>query len=120
VDELATYVFEVGPKVIEKKQRYFQGRVWVDDKDLQIVKTAGTSTGLVRKKDDYAFPRFENYRENIEGHFWFPTYTRADDLLRFKNGDDVHIRVAVHYKNYKRFGSTIKIGTATQADQQKP
>lgn len=120
VDELDTYVFDLEPKKLEKGQRYFKGRVWVDDKDLQIVKIAGTSTGLIKKKDDYAFPRFENYRENIEGHFWFPTYTRADDVLHFKYGDDVHIRVAVHYRNYKRFGSTIKIGKATQIDQQKP
>src|SRR6266571_6177176 len=109
VDELNTYVFDLEPKKLEKGQRYFRGRVWVDDKDLQIVKTAGTSTGLLKKKEDQAFPHFENYRENIEGHFWFPTYTRADDLLHFKYGDDVHIRIAVHYSNYKRFTSTIKI-----------
>jgi hypothetical protein len=120
VDELGTYVFDVEPKKLEKGQRYFKGRVWVDDRDLQIVKTSGTSTGLVRKKDDYAFPHFENFRENIEGHYWFPTYTRADDVLHFKSGEDVHIRVAVHYKNYKRFSTTIKIGNATQIDPPKP
>ncbi len=122
VDEVGTYVFDVEPKKLEKGQRYFRGRIWVDDKDLQIVKTAGTSTGFQKKKDkdNSAFPHFENYRENIEGHFWFPTYTRADDLLHFKYGDDVHIRIAVHYSNYKRFTSTIKIGNATQIDPQKP
>jgi hypothetical protein len=120
VDEVSAYVFDLEPKKLEKGQRYFRGRVWVDDKDLQIVKTAGTSTGLLKKKDDQAFPHFENYRENIEGHFWFPTYTRADDVLHFKNADDVHIRVAVHYSNYKRFGTTIKIGKATQIDPPKP
>jgi len=120
VDELDTYVFDIEPKTLEKGQRYFRGRVWVDDKDLQIVKTAGTSAGLLKKKEDQAFPHFENYRENIEGHYWFPTYTRADDVLHFKMGDDVHVRIAVHYSNYKRFTSTIKIGNATQIDPQKP
>src|SRR5215467_2565517 len=120
VDELGTYVFDIEPKKLEKGQRYFRGRVWVDDRDLQIVKTAGTSTGLLKKKEDQAFPRFENYRENIEGHFWFPTYTRADDVLHFKQGNDVRIRLAVHYSNYKRFSTTIKIGTATQIDPPKP
>ena len=120
VDELDTYVFDVEPKKLEKGQRYFRGRVWVDDKDLQIVKTAGTSTGLLKKKEDQAFPRFENYRENIEGHYWFPSYTRADDVLHFKMGDDVHVRIAVHYSKYKRFSTTIKIGNATQVDPQKP
>lgn len=120
VDELGTYVFDIEPKKLEKGERYFRGRVWVDDQDLQIVKTAGISTGLVRKKDDYAFPHFENYRENIEGKFWFPTYTRADDVLHFKYGEDVHIRLAVHYKNYKRFSTTIRIGNATQIEPPKP
>jgi len=120
VDELGTYVFDLEPKKLEKGQRYFRGRVWVDDRDLQIVKTAGTSTGLLKKKEDQAFPHFENYRENIEGHFWFPTYTRADDVLHFKQGNDVRIRLAVHYSNYKRFSTTIKIGEAKPVDQPKP
>src|ERR1041385_3270342 len=33
-DELHTYVFDIAPKKIEEKKRYFQGRVWVDDQDL--------------------------------------------------------------------------------------
>ena len=28
LDELNTYVFDVGPKTLEKNQRYFQGRIW--------------------------------------------------------------------------------------------
>jgi hypothetical protein len=120
VDEVGTYVFDITPLKMEKGQRYFQGRVWVDDKDLQIVKTRGKATGLLKKKEDQAFPTFETFRENIEGHFWFPTYTRADDVLHFKTGPDVRIRVSVKYTNYKRFGSTIKIGKPTQVDPEKP
>jgi hypothetical protein len=120
VDELGTYVFDITPKQLEKGQRYFQGRVWVEDKDFQIVKTHGKATGLLKKKDDQAFPTFETFRENIEGHYWFPTYTRADDMLRFKSGQEVHIRLSVRYQNYKRFGSTIKIGKPTQVDPEKP
>lgn len=119
VDELSTYVFDVAPKKLEKKLRYFQGRIWVDDKDLQIVKTTGISTGVKKKNEDSAYPRFETFRENIEGHYWFPTYTRADDTLHFKT-NDVHIRLSVRYENYKRFGSTVKIGKATPVDPQKP
>jgi hypothetical protein len=120
VDELDTYVFDITPLKMEKGQRYFQGRVWVEDRDLQIVKTHGKATGLLKKKEDQAFPTFETFRENIEGHYWFPTYTRADDFLRFKSGQEVHIRLSVRYQNYKRFGSTIKIGKATQVDPEKP
>jgi hypothetical protein len=120
VDEVGTYVFDITPLKMEKGQRYFQGRVWVEDKDLQIVKTRGKATGLLKKKEDQAFPTFETFRENIEGHFWFPTYTRADDVLHFRTGPDVRIRVSVKYTNYQRFGSTIKIGKPTQVDPEKP
>jgi hypothetical protein len=120
IDEVGTYVFDITPLKMEKGQRYFQGRVWVDDKDLQIVKTRGKATGLLKKKEDQAFPTFETFRENIEGHFWFPTYTRADDVLHFRTGPDVRIRVSVKYTNYKRFGSTIKIGKPTEVDPEKP
>jgi hypothetical protein len=118
IDEIGTYVFDVAPKRIEKGQRYFQGRIWVEDKDLQIVKTFGRAEGFKKKNEDSAFPRFETFRENIEGHFWFPTYTRADDVLHFKTSD-VRIRMTVRYENYKRFGSTIKIGKATEVDPEK-
>jgi hypothetical protein len=120
VDEVGTYVFDIAPRKLEKKQRYLEGRIWVEDRDLQIVKTRGKAAGLLKKKDEQAFPTFETFRENIEGHYWFPTYTRADDILRFKSGQDTHIRLSVRYQNYKRFGSTIKIGTATQVDPEKP
>jgi hypothetical protein len=114
LDELNTYVFDVAPKRIEKKQRYFQGRVWVEDKDLGIVKTDGKAVPDIKTKHgENVFPRFENFRENIEGHFWFPTYTRSNDTLHFSNGD-VRIHLAVRYADYKRFGATIKIGAPIQ------
>ncbi len=120
LDELSTYVFDVGPKAIEKNQRYFQGRIWVDDKDLNIVKTDGKAVPDIKKKgQENVFPRFETFRENIEGNFWFPTYTRSNDTLHFSMGD-VRIRMTVRYSNYKRFGVTIKIGKPTQVDPEKP
>jgi hypothetical protein len=110
IDELGTYVFDVGPKTLEKNQRYFQGRIWVDDRDLEIVKSNGKAVPDIRKKngDENVFPRFETYRENIEGQDWFPTYTHADDILHFTSGD-VHIRMTVRYTDYKRFRSSVKV-----------
>jgi hypothetical protein len=120
LDELTTYVFDVKPKKIEKNLRYFQGRIWVDDKDLNIVKTDGKAVpDIIKKGQENIFPRFETFRENIEGHYWFPTYTRSDDELRFSTGA-VHIRMTVRYANYKRFGATIKIGSPVEIKQDKP
>ena len=109
IDELGTYVFDVAPKRIEKNQRYFQGRIWVDDRDLEIVKTDGKAVPDIRKGGtENVFPRFETYRQNIEGHYWFPTYTHADDILHFSSGN-VHIRMIVRYTNYKRFTVSVRI-----------
>jgi hypothetical protein len=119
LDELSTYVFDVGPKKIEKNQRYFQGRIWVDDKDLNIVKSDGKAVpDIIKKNNENIFPRFETFRENIEGHYWFPTYTRADDVLHFSTGP-IHMRMTIRYANYKRFGATIKIGTPVEIKQDK-
>jgi hypothetical protein len=112
LDDLGTYVFRVAPKKMEKGLRYFQGTIWVDDQDLAVVKSDGKAVPDLK---DNLFPRFVTYRENIEGTFWFPTYTHADDILHFSQGD-AHMRMTVRYKNYKRFGSTIRLGQSKQVD----
>jgi hypothetical protein len=116
LDEIGTYVFDVAPKVMAKNQRYFQGRIWVDDKDLEIVKTYGKAVPDIHKGgSENMFPRFETYRENIEGDYWFPTYTHSDDVLHFTSGN-VHMRMTVHYSDYKRFGSTVRLGKTSPVD----
>jgi hypothetical protein len=120
VDEISAYVFDVGPRKIEKNQRYFQGRIWVDDKDLEVVKTYGKAVPDIRKgNNENVFPRFETYRENIEGHFWFPTYTHSDDVLHFQS-DDVHIRMPVRYSNYRRFRTSMRLVPTPQTPPQNP
>jgi len=121
VDEIDCFVFDIGPKVMEKNQRYFQGQIWVDDKDLQIVKTYGKAVPDKRTKDqENLFPRFETYREQIDGKYWFPTYTRAQDTLRFSGGSQ-RMRQVIKYENYKKFEADVKLtfGDAVEGDGAK-
>jgi len=124
-DELNYYVFDIAPKQIEGKKRYFQGRVWVDNHDFQIVKTYGKTVPDIRKKhgnEENLFPKFTTWRQQIDGQYWFPVYTKADDELHFKM-EDVHIREIVKYQDYKRFGSNVKIlyqGKELPKGEQKP
>lgn len=125
-DELHCYVFDIAPKEIVGKKRYFQGRIWVDDHDFQIVKTFGKTVPDIRKKkgQENLFPKFTTWREQIDGKYWFPTYTKADDVLHFSTGD-IRIVEIVKYENYKRFGSKSKItynGSEVQrgTDQSQP
>lgn len=118
VDELDTYVFDIAPKHIEKDKRYFQGRIWVDNRDFQIVKTCGKNVPDIRKKgSENLTPKFVTYREQIDGQYWFPTYTKADDYLHFSNGD-VHVREILKYTNYKRFGVKTRIVYGKQVPEQ--
>jgi len=122
IDEIDTYVFDVSPKKVEKDERYFEGKIWVDDQDLQIVKTDGKTIYLVTKKNrDARFPRFETYRNNVDGKYWFPVYTKADDILDFP-GNKVRIREVVKYENYKRFEADVKITNVEElpAEKSKP
>ena len=111
VDELDTYVFDIAPKKVDKDggPRFFDGRIWVDNRDFQIVKTCGKNVPDIHKKDsENLTPKFVTYREQIDGQYWFPTYTRADDDLQFKSGP-IRIREIVKYTNYKRFGVKTRI-----------
>jgi TonB family protein len=99
IDELDLYVFDVAPKVMPKKttDRMFAGRVWVDDQDLQIVKSKGK--GVPETKNN-KFPVVETYRQQIDGKYWFPVYAYADDDIIFDNGSDLRMRMRVKYTDY--------------------
>jgi len=116
VDEIGCYAFSVKPKKLVQGKRYFEGQIWVDDRDLQIVKTYGKGVGYIKKSSDNQFPKFETYREQIDGKYWFPTYTHADDTLHFKNGQNQRIRMTVKYQDYKKYEgkSTIRYGDVVE------
>jgi len=130
-DQLHCYVFDIAPKRIVGKKRYFQGRIWVDDQDFQIVKTYGQAVPEIKDtkkngKEEHLYPKFTTWRQQIDNQYWFPTYTRADDTLQFNTGD-IHIREIVKYEDYKRFGSNVRIlyqgqeiPKADQKDQKPP
>ncbi len=110
IDELDLYVFDVTPKSIpdpkKSKQRLFTGRIWVDETDLMIVKSKGKAVPETKQNK---FPIVETWRENIDGKYWFPAYSSANDTLAFESGFVVRIRMKVVYSNYKQATSDVKI-----------
>lgn len=115
VDELDTYVFEAGPKTMEKGKHYFQGKVWVDQQDYQIVLIHGQTVPQdTRRGHADLQPPFTTYYEQVDGKYWFPTYTKAEGTLHFPAADgaprqDVHMRNIVRYTDYKQFRATSRI-----------
>ncbi|HEX8733725.1 MAG TPA: hypothetical protein VF721_00245 [Pyrinomonadaceae bacterium] len=110
IDELDLYVFDVAPKVMpdpkKTKQRLFQGRIWVDDRDLQIVKSRGK--GVPEWKNN-RFPVVETIRTNVDGKYWFPADSRSDDELVFDSGNVVKMKVRVKYTNYRQGKSEVRV-----------
>jgi hypothetical protein len=108
VDDLDTYVFHIVPKKEEKNRRYFEGRIWVDDRDLQVVKLCGKSVEAPKpKKKNQAMdvrPTFVTYRQIVDGN-WLPAYARIDDTLHFGT-NSVHVREIMKLSNYRRTGPT--------------
>lgn len=115
VDELDTYVFDVKPKVYEKKHRRFEGRVWLDQQQGQIVLSSGKFVPQEDKPghEDLA-PPFTTYREQVDGKYWFPVYTHGEGTLHFHASkyslsEDVKIREIIKYTDYKQYGTSIRI-----------
>jgi hypothetical protein len=105
IDELDTYVFDVAPKTIQPKQKYYQGRIWIETRDLAIVKTCGKTVPDVvlppnkKRGTENIHATYVTYRELIDGN-WFPVYTNSDDLLVFRNGS-VRMRQVIRYSQHR-------------------
>ncbi len=81
----------------------------MDDRDLQIVKNTGKSVPDIRvvkkkKVEENLFPQFTTWRQQIEGKFWFPVFSSADDTLHFSNSE-MRIKEVLKFTDYKKTGS---------------
>ena len=120
IDELDLFVFEVAPKIMPDAKKgiakFFSGRVWVDDQDLMIVKSKGKAVPEGKER----FPVVETYRENIDGKYWFPSYSSSDDELVFEKGQAVKIKFRVKYSNYRVGRTDVKIIDEEDVPPEKP
>jgi hypothetical protein len=104
VDDMDCWVLQVRPRQILTGQRFFDGMIWVDKKEYNIVRMEGQAVPQIHTlKTENLFPRFTTIRKPIDGKHWFPVYTYADDTLQFRTGPQRE-RLRIAYSNYKRFG----------------
>lgn len=103
VDEVNCYIFQVKPKMVERQKAFFDGVVWVDSQYLEVVKSYGqwmTDLGPMHAIKDLPFSLFETYRENVEGKYWFPSYSRSDDTAEVK-GQQIPVRIVIKWTDFK-------------------
>lgn len=102
LDQLNTFIFQVKPKLLSRKERYFQGVVWIDDHDFAVVKSYGKFVSEIEGNGtELPFTMFETYRENFQGKYWLPTYTRSDDYFKDGQNDDLPLRLVIHSTDFK-------------------
>ena len=105
MDDVDCWVLQVSPRQILQGQRLFDGLVWIGKKGYDVVRMAGQAVPqIVTTKSENLFPRFTTIRKPVDGKYWFPAYTYADDVLPFRSGGQ-RIRLRIAYENYRRFGA---------------
>ena len=121
LDQLNTYIFQVKPKILSRKKRYFEGVIWIDDHDFAIVKSYGKFVSeLEGNGTALPFTMFETYRENFQSKYWLPTYTRSDDYFKSDGNEDMPLRLVVHSTDFKVRAAAEPGGAATAAPAADP
>jgi hypothetical protein len=114
LDQLNTYIFQVKPKTLSRKKRYFEGVIWIDDHDFAIVKSYGKFVSeLEGNGTALPFTMFETYRENFQSKYWLPTYTRSDDYFKSEGNEDMPLRLVVRSTDFKVRAAAEPSGAAT-------
>jgi hypothetical protein len=122
LDEIGCYIFEVKPRVAERKNAYFRGIVYIDDKYLEVVKTYGTwvnDLGELKSSPQLPFTMFETYREFIDGKYWFPTYARSDATLHLKD-QEIPIKMVIKWSDFKPVHPAVPSSAAAPAPVTTP
>lgn len=102
LDELDTYIFRVQPKQVSRTKRFFDGAVWVDNRDFVIVKNSGKFIREVEPSGTaLPFTMFDTYRENIAGKYWFPTYTSSEDSLSLPGGKSLPLKLVIRSADFQ-------------------
>jgi hypothetical protein len=107
------FIEYVRPKQILSTQRFFEGTLWVRESDFAVVRSEGKAVPQIDTlAEQNLFPHFTTIRRLIDGKWYFPVETYADDTLFFRDWPQ-RIRVVIRYMDYKKFGteSTITFGT---------
>lgn len=116
IDEIDAYVFDIEPRRLERGERYFKGRIWADARDFQIVKTCGKDVAAGPGKTQRNLTRrLVTYREQFDGLYWFPTYSRSDEVIQ----GDVRIREIIKLTKYRRVGANNPLDTQAGPARQK-
>ncbi|MBV8864166.1 MAG: hypothetical protein JO210_02055 [Acidobacteriaceae bacterium] len=116
------FVEYVRPRQILSGQRFFEGLLWVRQSDLSVIQSQGQAVPQIETlREQNLTPHFTTIRKAVDGKWFFPTQTYADDILYFRDWPQ-RIRIEIRYMNYKRFGaeSSVTFGSEESTPDSPP
>ena len=75
--EVRTLVFDVTPRNTQADTLWFQGRIWVEDQDYNIVRINGTYGPSTESRNYF---HFDNWRTNMQPGLWLPSYVYTEEV----------------------------------------
>lgn len=109
IDGVECWVLDIQPRQILQGMRLFEGLAWVEKESLAVIRTHGHAVPPIYANGrENLFPRFTTLREKIDGKYYFPVRTWADDILPFKTGP-LRMKFDIRYTGYRRFGVESKL-----------
>jgi hypothetical protein len=103
LDEINTYIFQVKPKLLSRTRWYFEGVVWLEDRDYAIVKSYGRFISeIVGNGTKLPFTYFETFRGNFQEKYWLPTYTRSDEEIPLGEGNQLRLHLVIRDTNFQK------------------
>ena len=112
IDGRECFVYRIEPRQVLEGQRMLDGQIWVEVDTLQVVRAVGQPLPQHHSTTDAnLFASFATEYAPIDGEFWFPVRTFADDYLPFPSGAQ-RVQYEIKFENYRRFSAdtTISFG----------
>ena len=102
--EVRCYVFDVSPSPKTRGAR-FVGRIWVEDRDMNIVRFNGRYTPAVhfsfKSFEDEYYLHFDSWRTNVKSGLWLPTYIFSQELDRPLRFSGPRFKAQTHLWGYR-------------------
>lgn len=102
--EVRCYVFDVKPAPKTRGAR-FVGRIWVEDRDMNIVRFNGRYTPAIhfsfKTFEDEYYLHFDSWRTNVKSGLWLPSYIFSQEIDRPLRFSGPRFKAQTHLWGYR-------------------
>jgi hypothetical protein len=98
--EVRCFVIDVQPKAKAPAGR-FKGRIWVEDRDYNIVRFNGTYSRVSQNK---VYLHFDSWRLNLKPGLWLPAYVYSEESDLETGPSHIHLKAQTRLWGYELKG----------------